>query len=166
MNIAIVYGSNLGNTAAVAQIIAKAMGISEEHVHDVANVQPEDLNGYDAYIIGTSTWGIGDMADSWQEFDFKKFQVKGKTIALFGLGDSQIYAFTFCNGLGKLFRTLGSGKGWKHVGKVPAKNYTFGSSEAVVNEEFVGLPVDYDNYPEKAEAAVADWVKKIKPLFA
>lgn len=111
MKIAIVYGSNLGNTATIAKMIAKAMEIDEKHVFDVADVEAEELNDYDGYVMGTSTWGIGDMADSWQEFDFKKLQTKGKTIALFGLGDSQIYAFTFCNGLAKLFRSLGSGKG-------------------------------------------------------
>lgn len=165
MRVAIVFGSNLGNTATVAQIIAKAMQIDQKDLYDVADITADDINQYDGYIFGTSTWGIGDMADSWQEFDFKKLLTKGKTIALFGLGDSQIYAFSYCNGLAKLYRSLGSGRGWKHVGKVPAKDFSFGASEAVINNEFVGLPIDHDNYPEKTAAAVSAWVNQIKKAF-
>ncbi|WP_027119797.1 flavodoxin FldA [[Mycoplasma] testudinis] len=162
MAIAIVYGSNLGNTATVAKIIGKELNIADNHIINISETTPEALNEYDKLILGTSTWGVGDMQDDWLEFDFKKLEIKDKTVALFGLGDSQIYAFTFCNGLGSLYKHLQK-KHPKFVGFVDKKDYNFGDSLAVVGDQFVGLPLDYDNFPEKIEDQVKDWVAKIKP---
>ncbi|WP_033159908.1 flavodoxin [Mycoplasmoides alvi] len=166
MKIAIVYGTNLGNTAEVANLIAKEMKISNKDVYDVNDVDTNTLNQYEAFILGTSTWGIGDMVDSWQEFNFKKFNLNNKVVALFGLGDSQIYAFTFCNGLAKLHKAIQTNnKKVKIVGETSTKNYTYSESEAVKNNKFIGLVIDYDNFPDKVSEQIKDWVKNIKKYF-
>lgn len=165
MSVAIIYGSNLGNTAEIAKLIAKELGINEEHVYDVNDIKPQDVNHYDKFILGTSTWGVGDMQDGWLDFDFKKFDLKNKTVALFGLGDSQIYAFTFCNGLAKLHRAIQGQKEMKIVGQVDPKNYTFSESEAIIKGKFIGLVLDYDNYPDQAIEQTKKWVEEIKKHF-
>lgn len=166
MKIAIVYGTNLGNTAEIAKLIAKEMKINTKDVYDVNDANIDTLNSYDAFILGTSTWGIGDMVDGWQEFNFKKLNLNNKVVALFGLGDSQIYAFTFCNGLAKLHRAIQTAnKKIKLVGQVSTKNYIYSESEAVQKDKFVGLVLDYDNFPEKVNDQIKEWVKEIKKYF-
>lgn len=87
------------------------------------------------------------MQPSWEKFNFKKLQLKSKTIALFGLGDSQIYSFTFCNGLYKLYKKITICKEIKLVGQVDSKQYKYSESKAVIKNKFVGLVLDYDNFP-------------------
>lgn len=157
----IIYGSNLGNTFTVAKMIAKELKIDEKHILNIADATAEAINLYDKLIMGTSTWGVGEMQDHWLEFNFKKLELKNKTVALFGLGDSQIYAFTFCNGLGGLYKNLQS-KHPKFVGFVSKSKYTFSESSAVVGDKFVGLALDYDNYPEQVEKQVKEWIDQIR----
>lgn len=164
MATAIIYGSTLGNTADIAKKIAKELKIDENNVINISEIKPEDLNKFDKLILGTSTWGVGDLQDNWLEFDFKKLDLKNKVVALFGLGDSQIYSFTYCNGLGKLYNQI-KNKNAQIVGQVDAKKYTFSQSEAVVNGKFVGLALDNDNFPEESIKRIKEWVKDIKKYF-
>ncbi len=166
MKIAIVYATNLGNTAAVAAMIGKEMKVDAKHIYDVNETDPEELAGYDGYVFGTSTWGIGDMLDGWKEFDFRKLGLDGKTVALFGLGDSQIYAFSFCNGLGELCRAIRrSCRKARLVGQTDAKSFAFSDSKAVEDGKFVGLALDYDNFPDRVPKLIKTWVKGIKKEF-
>ncbi|WP_027123813.1 flavodoxin FldA [Mycoplasmoides pirum] len=166
MKIAIIYGTNLGNTATIAKLIGKELNINKKDIFDVNDAKAEELNSYDAFIMGTSTWGIGDMADGWKEFEFKKLKLDNKVVAIFGLGDSQIYTFSFCNGMGELHRALQkSNKKIKIVGYVDTKNYTFSESKAIYKNKFVGLALDYDNFPEQVESQIKNWIKDIKKYF-
>lgn len=164
MATAIVYGSTLGNTEEIAKKIAKELKIDEKNIIEVSQTTPEELNKFDKLIMGTSTWGVGDLQDNWLEFDFKKLNLKNKIVALFGLGDSQIYSFTYCNGLGKLYNQI-KNKDAKIVGEVDAKKYTFSQSEAVINGKFVGLALDNDNFPEESMKRIKEWIKEIKEYF-
>ena len=59
-------------------------------------------------ILGTSTWGFGDLQEDWDAFlgSLTKMNLTGKTIALFGLGDSSTYSDTFVDGMGIIYRAL------------------------------------------------------------
>lgn len=58
---------------------------------------------YDVLIMGTSTWGDGDMQDDAHDFadGLQGLSLKGKKVALFGCGDETM-ADTFCNGVEEL----------------------------------------------------------------
>ena len=161
--VCIVYGSSMGNTEEAANLIANKLGVDD--VYNIGQTDADTINGYEKIIFGTSTWGSGDLQDEWDSFDFDSIDVKGKTIALFGMGDSSSYSDTCCNGMGILFEKF-SAKGAKIVGAVSTDGYTFDESEAVKDGKFVGLALDADNESDKTEERISNWVEQIRSDFA
>ncbi|ARJ56209.1 flavodoxin FldA [Campylobacter cuniculorum] len=163
MSVAVIYGSAMGNTEGAAGLIASKLGISD--VLNIANIDADKMNSYDKLICGTSTWGSGDLQDDWEGFDFKGLNLSGKTVAVFGMGDSESYSDTYCGGMGKLAQNL-KDAGANLVGAVSTEGYTFESSDAVVDGKFVGLALDNDNQEDQTEARIDAWIAEIKPHFA
>jgi len=64
----IFYGSATGTTADVAQRIAARLGIADADIHDVAGTAPDTLGAYENLILGSSTWGSGELEDDWYDF--------------------------------------------------------------------------------------------------
>ncbi len=159
----IFYGSTTGTTEGVAKLIAKNLGIPDEDVHDVRDFSKELVNGYDHLILGTSTWDDGEMQEDWQEAAdiLSKMDLKGKTIAFFGSGDSQGNSSTFCSGMGELYKKL-KNTGASFTGTVPTDGYDFTHSEAVEDDRFVGLPIDEINEGHPVtEKKVEDWTRTL-----
>ena len=86
----IFYGSTTGTTEAVAQDIAKQLGVASADVHNVADASADEANKYDLLVLGSSTWGSGELQDDWYPFldTLKAKDLAGKKVALFGCGDS------------------------------------------------------------------------------
>ncbi|TQR29044.1 flavodoxin [Campylobacter sp. MIT 99-7217] len=163
MSVAVVYGSAMGNTEGAANTIAEKLGISE--VLNVADVDADKLNSYDKLICGTSTWGSGDLQDDWDAFDFSGLKLSGKTVAVFGMGDSQSYSDSYCSGMGKLAEKLKEA-GATLVGEISTDGYEYEESEAVVDGKFIGLALDNDNQEDQTESRIDAWVAQIKPQFS
>ena len=163
MSVAVVYGSAMGNTEGAAKLIAEKLGVSD--VLNIADTDASKLNSYDKLVIGTSTWGSGDLQDDWDAFDFGGLKLHGKTVAIFGMGDSESYSDSFCSAMGKLADKL-KGAGANIVGAVSTEGYSFEASEAVENGNFVGLALDNDNQEDQTESRIDAWVAKIKPQFS
>ncbi|OCX43120.1 flavodoxin [Campylobacter ornithocola] len=163
MSIAVIYGSSMGNTESAANMIAQKLGISD--VLNIADIDAEKINSYDKLICGTSTWGSGDFQDDWDGFDFSALNLSGKTVAVFGMGDSESYSDTYCNAMGKLAQGL-KAAGANLVGSVSTGGYTFEASEAVEGDKFVGLALDNDNYEDLTESRINTWLEQIKPSFS
>ena len=64
----IFYGSTTGATEAVAQDIARMLGIPDSDIHNVAETSPDAVAPYDFLILGSSTWGCGELEDDWYGF--------------------------------------------------------------------------------------------------
>lgn len=90
----IFYGSTTGTTESVARMIAEKLGVSSDDVHDVSKLDAALAESYEALILGTSTWGDGELQDDWYDGIkvLKNANLSGKTIALFGCGDSESYS--------------------------------------------------------------------------
>ena len=161
--VCIVYGSSMGNTEEAANLIANKLGVDD--VYNIGQTDADTINGYEKIIFGTSTWGSGELQDEWDSFDVDSIDVNGKTIALFGMGDSSSYSDTYCNGMGILFEKF-SAKGAKIVGAVSTDGYTFDESEAAKDGKFVGLALDADNESDKTEERISNWVEQIRSDFA
>ncbi|MBO6117268.1 MAG: flavodoxin [Bacteroidales bacterium] len=160
----IIYGSTTGTCEGLASKIAEKLGIASQDVINVNDFKAEMLSLYDNLILGTSTWGAGDLQDDWYGGGLKILQsndLTGKTVAIFGCGDSASYGDTFCGGMAELYDAVVS-KGASVIGKVDADDYMFESSAAVINDEFVGLALDEDNEGDKTEARIDKWVEQIK----
>lgn len=159
----IFYGSTTGTTESVARLIAEKLGVSPEDVHDVSKLDAALAESYEALILGTSTWGDGELQDDWYDGIkvLKNANLSGKTIALFGCGDSESYSDTFCDGMGILFEDL-KDSGCTFVGAVPDSDYTYASSVAAADGKFVGLALDDVNESDRTDARVSAWTEILK----
>jgi flavodoxin I len=166
MSIAIIYGSNGGVTESVAKMIQDKLGLESE-LHNIYDMDMEVFEKSDKCIIGTSTWGEGDLQDDWDDrfSEYKGVEFGGKTVAFFGTGDQEGYADNFLDAMGSLYEVAlenGAtivGNNWSTQG------YEFDESTAIVDDAFVGLAIDEDNQDELTEERVAKWVEIIKPSF-
>lgn len=159
----IFYGSTTGTTEAVANKIAEVLNIPASDVHDVSKLTAELAGAYDVLILGTSTWGDGELQDDWYDGVkvLKGMNLSDKTVALFGCGDSESYSDTFCDGMGVLYEDL-KDSGCRFIGKVPTADYTFDSSISAINGYFVGLAIDEMNESDKTDERIANWANQIK----
>lgn len=160
--IGIFYGSTTGTTESVAGIIAKKLGVSDENVHDASKLTKELVEGYEVLILGTSTWGDGEVQDDW--YDALKIlagmNLSGKCVALFGCGDSESYSDTFCDGMGIIHDDL-KATGCKFCGSMPVDGYTFDNSKAVIDGKFIGVAIDDVNEDGKTEERIDEWIKTL-----
>ena len=94
----VIYGSSTGSCQSIAETIASKLGAE---AIDVANLDNDVIATHDNLILGTSTWGAGEMQDDWYDGvkTLKAAGLAGKTVALFGCGDSESYCDTFCGGM-------------------------------------------------------------------
>lgn len=58
---AIIYGSSTGTCEDLAKRLADKLGVDASDVLDVANIDEQTVAKYDNLILGTSTWGAGEM---------------------------------------------------------------------------------------------------------
>lgn len=157
---AIIYGSSTGATQSIAEKIKNHFDNAD--LFDVADVSIDQLEPYDHLILGASTTGVGDLQDDWEIFlpKFEKMDFSGKTIALFGLGDSASFSTSYAGSMSHIYKPL-KGKA-RLVGSVSAEGYNFDESDAVVDGKFVGLALDEDNEYDKTDSRIDIWVKDLK----
>ena len=156
----IFYASSTGNTEQVAKKIQKSLEGFE--LVDIASQGISKMLECDTMIIGTSTWGEGDLQDDWEDcFDeFQEMDFNGKTVAFFGLGDQDNYADEFVNAMGTLYEAA-KVNGANIIGFTSTQGYEFDESTAAVDDEFVGLVIDEDNQPELTDQRVQKWCSSI-----
>lgn len=143
-------------------MIAKKLQVGDADVHDASKLTQALVEGYEVLILGTSTWGDGDLQDDW--YDALKvlegMNLAGKEVALFGCGDSESYCDTFCDGMGIIYESLAK-TGCTFRGRMLVDGYTFDSSKAVVDGSFVGVAIDDVNEDGKTEERVDEWIKSL-----
>ncbi len=164
--IALLFGSSTGNTENVAEMIADKIGNDQVDLLNVAECSVDDIQDYKNIIIGVSTWGVGDLQDDWDEFlaDFENSDLEGKTIALYGLGDCESYSDSFVDAMGTIYESI-KDKNCKIVGSVDVDGYNFEESKAVVDGNFVGLPLDEDNEGDLTESRLDAWLNNLTTLL-
>ncbi len=156
----VVYGSSTGTCQAIADKIGEKLGAE---VVDVANLTDSQVSEAENLVLGTSTWGAGELQDDWYDGieKLKAADLSGKTVALFGCGDSDSYSDTFCGGMEEIYSAV-TEKGAKVVGEVSTDGYTFDDSAAVHDGKFVGLALDDVNEDDKTDDRINSWVESIK----
>lgn len=161
--IGIFYGSTTGTTEAIARKIANMLNVAESDIHNASHIKESLIKEYGVLLLGSSTWGDGDLQDDWYEGMRKLagMNLAGITVALFGCGDSVSYSDTFCDAIGIMYEDL-KATGCHFCGAVPTEGYKFDHSKAVVDGKFVGLPIDDMNEEEKTNQRVNQWVELLK----
>ena len=102
-NVKVIFGSTTGATESAAAEIAAAFGVQ---AINVANATADDFKA-DLLILGSSTWGLGELQDDWvvKIGLLEQSDLNGKLVAVFGLGDQSGFADTYCDAMGILAKT-------------------------------------------------------------
>jgi flavodoxin I len=174
--IGIFFGTDTGSTRLIAKIIAKKLGddIASKPLN-VNRIDVEDMLIYDKLILGTPTYGEGQVpgkstkvsAGSWEEFlpQLKENDLAGKVVAIYGLGDQEKYSERFADGLYQLYSRLRQ-YGATIVGDWSTEGYQFEHSQAVIDGKFVGLVLDQSNQRLLTEERVDAWLELIVPALS
>lgn len=164
--IGIFYGTNTAKTAQVAKKIKEAFGKDKISPVSVEEAWKEDFETYDNIIIGAATWFDGELPTYWDELIplIESMNLKGKKVAIFGLGDQKKYPDNFADGngiLAEIFEKAGA----KIVGLTSTDDYNFEKSKAIRDGKFLGLVVDLENQSDKTKDRVEKWVKQLEKEF-
>ncbi len=159
----IFYGSSTDVTADVAGKIAAKLGVDKSDIHNVADVSVDAVNDYDLLILGSSTWGAGDLQDDWEDFlpKLKKAALSNKKVALFGTGDASSFSDTFCDAVGTIYNELKS-TGCSFCGAIPTDGYSYDDSTAEVDGMLVGVLLDEVNEDDLTDERIDNWLKAVK----
>lgn len=100
MKTLILYGSTTGNTEQLAATLKDYLsdeGVKAE-LKEVVEVNSELIKEYELLLLGSSTWGEGDLQEDFEDFydDMGNYSFQGKQFAVFGPGDEDGYPDTFC----------------------------------------------------------------------
>lgn len=152
----VVYGSSTGTCETIAQTIGEKLGAE---VINVSDLTEDQIAGADNLVLGTSTWGAGEMQDDWYDCVkvLKAAGLTGNKVAVFGCGDSESYSDTFCGGMKELYDAA-EAAGATMVGHVSTDGYNYDDSDAVVDGQFVGLALDDVNEDDKTESRIEAWL--------
>lgn len=90
--VVLVFASMTGNTEEIAKLVAKGLeetGV-ELTVRELPAADPQELVDYDGIILGSYTYGDGDLADEFSDYysDMDGLDLEGKIAAVFGSGDT------------------------------------------------------------------------------
>ena len=162
--VAVVYWSGTGNTQKMAEAVvegAKGAG-AEVECFEVDSFSVDQIDGFDGLALGCPSMGAEVLEEEEFEPMFASVEgaLHGKKIALFGCGDSSSYSDTFCSALGTIYNDL-KDSGATFVGSVDPSDYTFDGSDAVVDGQFVGLPIDEVNESDKTDERISNWVASL-----
>ena len=160
----IFFGSTTGTTESVAARIAERLGVAQADVHNVAAASVEDVKKYDLLLLGSSTWGSGELQDDWPGFLDKlgKEDLSGRRVALFGCGDAGIYSDTFCDAMAEIRDGLAS-TGCTFVGGFDAEEYPGCGSRLCQDGEAIGWAVDDSASDAENQMRMELWIHRLKP---
>ncbi|MRT93991.1 flavodoxin [Ancylomarina sp. 16SWW S1-10-2] len=165
--IGLIYSFNTIKTSKNAEKIKKAFGKEfDVELVNVEEIDEESFLSYKNLVLGVPTWFDGELPNYWDEFmpAIEEFKLKGKKIALFGLGDQVGYAENFVDGIG-LLATAMEKRGAKLIGLTSSEGYNFERSVAIRDGKFLGLALDIENQAALTDERIKAWVEQLKKEF-
>lgn len=173
--IGIFFGTDTGTTRLIAKKLARKLGddIAAKPLN-INRASLDDFLRYDVLILGTPSYGEGQLPGrstgvrdgSWEEFlpQLAGIDLRGKTIALYGLGNQEKYAERFADALYRLYNAIADA-GATIVGDWSTEGYSFTQSCAVVDGRFVGLVIDNHSQGLLTEDRLDTWLDSTKPAL-
>jgi flavodoxin I len=160
---ALLFVSKGKQTSLVAAKIAQAYGKKDLDIVAVEELTDADFKRHDRFLVGASTWFDGELPTYWDELlpELRTLDLKGKQIALFGLGNQRNHPENFCDGIG-LLATLFEERGARLVGFTSTEGYAFERSLAQRGAQWCGLAIDQDTQPELTDQRINDWCAQVK----
>ena len=112
--IGLFYAMNAAKTSHIAEKIREDLGgVKVIEVVLIEKAWQNDFQAYDNMIVGASTWFDGELPTYWDELvpELESLDLKGKKVAIFGLGDQKNYPDNFVDGMGILADAFSKGGG-------------------------------------------------------
>ena len=164
--IGLFYAANAVKTSQIAKKIREALGTEYVDIIPAEQAWGNDFEAYDNLIVGVSTWFDGELPTYWDELipELETLDLKGKRVALFGLGDQVNYPDNFVDGLGILVDAFEKA-GAILVGFTSAEGYSFNRSRALRDGKWCGLVIDIENQSKLTDKRIADWCEQLKKEF-
>jgi flavodoxin I len=169
--VGIFSSTSTGHTEKISTYIVNAMEQydDQEITHqDIRDTTSQELMDQDSIIVGAPTWNTdaqnkrsGTDWDEWLYDTLPQLDLRGKKVAVFGLGDQESYSDYYCDAAGELY-DLFVDKGATMYGFTSTEGYTYHSSKAERNDKFVGAMFDEDNQYEESEGRAKAWVEQLK----
>lgn len=164
MNTKIIYWPKGGSVEKIAKKLeAKLTKVSAFSVEDIDFNMLADT---ELLILGGSTVGADDWKnapykDAWSmffnELKQKGIAMRGKKVALFGLGNQVLYPEHFVDSM-KDMADYASATEATIIGACETNGYEFSASEAIKDGKFIGLPLDEDTQASKTDARIDAWI--------
>lgn len=163
MKVGIYFGTTTGITEDIANRIANQF--DDVDVIEVSN-GIDTFNDYDLLILGSPTWGLGDLQDDWMACidEIDDMDLSDKYVALFGTGDQASFGDSFIDAIEILYNKITKAKG-KLIGFTETEGYTYTRSLAEKNGKFIGLAIDEMNQPELSDERIENWCEQLKEEF-
>jgi flavodoxin I len=164
--VALIYSYNSTKTAKIAEKLIKEWADESLVPVNAENIDEKTFMSYEQMILGVPTWFDGELPNYWDEFvpAIDDLNLKGKTIAIYGLGDQTNYSENFLDAVGIMANLLES-RGAKLIGYTSAEGYIFERSQAIKDGKFVGLAIDYENQHQMTDTRIKNWVRQLKAEF-
>ncbi|MFT5084565.1 MAG: flavodoxin II [Lentisphaeria bacterium] len=166
--IALFYGSSTCYTEIAAEKICTAIGQQRVDILNVADTPIIEAQFYDYVIMGIPTWDYGELQEDWEEIwdEIDELDLRGKQVALFGLGDQIGYPEWFLDAMGYLHHKLKE-RGAKFVGYWKNSGYEFEASKGLTPDakHFLGLALDEENEFTKTDERIKLWCAQIIKEF-
>lgn len=169
MKIGIYYASTSGNTEIVSECLLETLGEDIAVKYDIEEVGFKDIEKNDIVIFGCPTWDYGNLQSDWEELweTFEALDLRGKTVALFGVGDQYGYPEWYLDAMGIIYDSLVS-RGVYPVGKWKIDGYEFEKSRALASDgqHFVGLAIDEESQSMQTKPRIAQWCCNVLETYA
>ena len=164
---AIIYSFSSHKTAKIAEHILEEFKDQTIEKVNAETITEEQFLKFDNLILGVPTWFDGELPDYWDEFGpaLEDLSLKGKKIALYGLGDQKAYPENFLDAIGIMANLVESRKA-TIVGLWKIEGYLFEKSKAQRGENFVGLGLDFENQATLNKKRINSWVNQLKTEFS
>jgi flavodoxin I len=169
--VGIFFGTDTGNTRRIAKTIADGLtsAIASKPVN-IRNASASDLLAFDTLILGTPTYGEGQLpglstgnaTESWEEFlpTLAGLDLSGKKVAIYGLGNQKGYPGEFVDAMFYLYEQFKQ-CGATMIGAWDIEGYNFQTSKAVIDGNFIGLALDQDNQKDLTSARLDQWLHNL-----
>jgi flavodoxin I len=173
--VGVFFGTDTGNTRRIAKDISSILGsaVAAKPVN-VRNATVSDLQAYEVLILGTPTYGEGQLpglstgnaTESWEEFlpKIAGADFSGKKVAIYGLGNQKGYPDEFIDAvfyIAEQFQAAGA----TLIGEWAIEGYKFNTSKAVVDNHFLGLALDQENQKDLTSERLATWLKMLAQIW-
>lgn len=176
-----VFGSSSGSTEDVAFLVVEALNAEASgavaagepvNIDDVAGSLEAFFDSVDCLVVGTPTYNTDAdkqrSATSWDGVYYgeleelgKAGKLKGKHVAVFGLGDQEGYADNFADGCGELHDVF-EAAGCRMFGYTSAtEGYEHEASKSQRGDKFVGLVCDNANQDDLTDGRVKAWTQQL-----